>query len=81
MAAASSSSSSSSSDSDSGLSHSFKKLKLHKKAKKAFKEKHRYVIESNNARGKFLNVHGASYDNGAKIIVRGANSRCKMHVL
>ena len=40
-----------------------------------------YTIESNKARGKFLNVHGASYDNGAKLIVRRANSRCKIDVL
>ena len=40
-----------------------------------------YAIQSKNAHGKFLNVYGASYDNGGKIIVRSANSRCKMHVL
>ena len=34
-----------------------------------------YAIQNNKARGKFLNVYGASYDNGGKIIVRGANSR------
>ena len=53
------------------------------KAKKVkFKNPHhRFTIENNKAHGKFLNVYGASYDNGGKIIVRGANSRCKMHVL
>merc|ERR1719199_2161269 len=30
---------------------------------------HRYTIENNKARGKFLNVHGASYDNGAKLVL------------
>ena len=29
-----------------------------------------YAIQNNKARGKFLNVHGASYDNGAKLVVR-----------
>merc|ERR1712037_802973 len=28
-----------------------------------------YAIQNNKARGKFLNVHGASYDNGARIIL------------
>jgi len=28
-----------------------------------------YAIENNLARGKFLNVHGASYDNGAKLVL------------
>merc|ERR1712032_277588 len=41
------------------------------KAKKVkFKNPHhRFTIENNKARGKFLNVYGASYDNGAKIIL------------
>merc|ERR1719174_1191296 len=39
------------------------------KKPKKFKDKHIYVIENNNARGKFLNVHGASFDNGAKLVL------------
>ena len=59
------------------------RIHLVQKAKKVkFKNAHhRYTIENHNARGKFLNVYGASYDNGGKIIVRGANSRWKMLVL
>ena len=37
-----------------------------------FDSSRRYTIENRHARGKYLNVFGASFDNGANLIVRSA---------
>ena len=37
-----------------------------------FNGSRRYTIENRHARGKYLNVFGASFDNGANLIVRSA---------